>query len=282
MFGLKLTKQQTIFVVVVIFLDLIILILNYLFLRDIPGVYSSVLLICAILVALPFIIFKYTEYSKIKQIEDNFPLFLTDFVEAVRSGMPLPQALKHVSKNDYGELSKHIRKIAAQMDWGIPFDTALLSFSRRSGSKIVGRIVSTIIESHRVGGNLSDIFENISETTVEIERLREERKLYLQSQMMTGYIIFFVFLTVLIGLQRFLVPSLAGFSPTGEVELISGGIEGEKLVEEYKSVFRNLIILQGLFAGLVVGKMAEGTVVAGVKHSMILMIGGVIIFMIAT
>ncbi|HDJ96506.1 MAG TPA: hypothetical protein ENG45_00340 [Candidatus Aenigmarchaeota archaeon] len=230
---------------------------------------------------LPIILFKYIRYRKIKEIEDKFPVFLLDFVESVRAGMTLPQALKNVSKNDYGELSKYVKKMAAQIEWGIPFEKVLLSFSKNSGSKLIARMISTIVESHKFGGNLTDIFKGISETSVEIERLREERKIYLQSQMTTGYVIFFVFLVVLIGLQRFLLPGLTEMVKKGEITVI-GGESIENIEEKYKAVFRNLILMEGFFAGLVIGKMSEGTVVAGIKHSFILMVIGIIVFTLAT
>jgi flagellar protein FlaJ len=279
--NLKLRKEQTMIVTVTTLLSITLMILGFIYLREITGVFTSVIMISVILLAFPFILFKYVEYKKTKEIEDNFPLFLSDFVEAVRAGMPLPQALKHISKNNYGALSRYVKKMSAQMDWGIPFDVALESFARSSGSKVVGRVVSTIIESHKYGGNLTDIFEAISETSVEIERLREERRMYLQSQMMTGYLIFFIFLIVLIGLQRFLVPSLSGvggFGIGGERGV--GG--GANLSEQYRTVFLHLVVLEALFAGLVVGKMSEGSAIAGIKHSFLLTIVGTIIFLVAT
>ena len=89
---------------------------------------------------------------------------------------------------------------------------------------------------------------------------------------MTGYIIFFVFLLVMIGLQKFLVPTLGDVS-IGEITSPMEGIE-----TQYNEMFRNLIIIQGLFAGLVIGKMAEASVVAGVKHSLVLLIVGVLVY----
>lgn len=282
MFGdiFKFTRRERILILITFVLSSTIMTLGFLLFREIPGLFSSIILVSLILMALPIIIIRYTRYRKIREIEDKFPVFLLDFVESVRAGMTLPQALKNVSKNDYGELSKYVKKMAAQIDWGIPFEKVLLNFSKNSGSKLIGRMVSTIIESHKFGGNLTDIFKGMSETSVEIERLREERKIYLQSQMTTGYVIFFVFLVVLIGLQRFLLPGLVSMVEKGEISVM--GISHENLAEEYKSVFRNLIIMEGLFAGLVIGKMSEGTVVAGIKHSFFLMIIGMIAFTLAT
>jgi hypothetical protein len=53
-----------------------------------------------------------------------------------------------------------------------------------------------------------------------------------------------------------------------------------KLINDYKAVFRNLIVIQGLFAGLSVGKMSEGAIIAGAKHSLFMMFVGVIAFLV--
>jgi len=51
---------------------------------------------------------------------------------------------------------------------------------------------------------------------------------------------------------------------------------------EYAGLFRNLIILQGFFAGLVIGKMSEGAISSGIKHSLLLAIVGIAIYTIST
>lgn len=261
-------------------LAILIDLVSYLFIFEPGDLLLTVIIISAIIAALPVVVFEYIRYQHVKNLEDRFPQFLIDLVESVRAGMNIPQALKHVSKNDYGPLTPHIRKIAAQVDWGVPLEDALLRFAKRSGSRLIGRMVATIIESHKFGGNLIDIFESISETSLQIERLREERKLYLQSQMTTGYVIFFVFLAVLIGMQRFLIPSLTGISAVKGEKAMK--ISPEELQAQYRFMFRNLVIIQAVFAGLVVGKMSEGSVMAGIKHSFILFVIGFIVFTVAT
>lgn len=256
-----------------------ILLINFLYLRTVTYLFSSINIISLFLFVLPVVMIKYMEHRKVQMIEETFPIFLRDFVESIRGGMTVPHALKSVSKNDYRVLSPYIKKMAAQMDWGIPADKVFLKFSKESKSKLIGRIISSVVESHRFGGNLSDTFEALSNTSLEVERLRAERKLFLNSQMMTGYIVFFVFLGVIIGLERFLVPSLAQVN-TGGMGVMSG--PQEDLTGEYKAIFRNLILIQGLFAGLTIGKMAEGSTISGVKHSMFMMFVGMLVFMVAS
>jgi flagellar protein FlaJ len=256
-----------------------ILLFNFLFLKEFPTIFSSVFIVAIIMLIAPLALIRYYDISKIKSLEDFFPQFMRDLVESVRSGMTLPQAIHSVSENDYGHLTQHVKKLDAQLNWGIPFDKALMNFSKGTRSKLIRRISSTIIESHRFGGNITTVFEAISSTSIEIERLREERRLYLNSQLITGYVIFFVFLAVIIGLQQFLVPTLADVAVE---EVTTAPQTEEAMINEYAGIFRNLIILQGLFAGLVIGKMAEGIIAAGIKHSLILVIIGMIIHTLST
>jgi len=251
---------------------IMIVILAYFLFKDVTGLFSTILILAAIMFVIPIALVKYYDVWRTKALEDFFPQFMRDLVEAIRSGMILPQAVKTVSENDYSHLNPYVKKLNAQLDWGIPFDKALIKFSKSTGSKLIGRIISTIIESHRFGGNLTDIFESVSTASIEIERLREERKLYINSQLITGYIIFFVFLVVIIGLQKFLVPTLTDVT-VGEMTTGTGD-----MVTQYNEIFRNLIILQGLFAGLVIGKMSEGAVVSGIKHSLLLLIVGILVY----
>ncbi|MEM5804987.1 MAG: type II secretion system F family protein [Candidatus Aenigmatarchaeota archaeon] len=258
---------------------IILLLINFLIFQSIANIFFAINLIAGFILVFPLILVFYLKYKVKKEMEENFPVFLRDFVESIRSGLTIPQAFKSVSKNDYRSLNPYIKKMAAQLDWGIPVDEVLLRFSKATKSKIIGRIVSSVIESHRYGGNLANTFQALSETAVEIERLRAERRLYLQSQLITGYIIFFVFLAVIIGLEKFLVPSLTqttGITGAG----LTTQAQQEVLAKEYKIIFRNLVLLQGFFAGLTVGKMAEGAIIAGIKHSIFMIFVGGFVFTI--
>jgi len=253
---------------------------NYFHLSTIITFSSTLYLISVVLCAGPIIFIKFKEQSRVKQLEENFPSFLRDFVETTRSGMAIPQAFKVVSNNNYGSLTPYVKKMASQLDWGISVEKVLMKFSKESKSRLIGRIISSVIESHRFGGSLTDTLESLSKTALEVEKLREERKLYMNSQLITGYIIFFVFLGVMVGLEKFLVPSLGQVSNTAS---LTGLTETEAATQsdfaiQYKEIFRNLILIQGLFAGLTVGKMAEGAMLTGIKHSLFMMFVGILVF----
>ncbi len=211
---------------------------------------------------------QYNKYRLDKEIEERFPDFLRDVAQNMKAGMTLPQAVIATKKTDYGLLDPYLDKIAVQIDWGIPFDKILESFAKNK-TQVIKRTVSVINEAIRGGGNIAQILDAIGRSISEINELRKERQSSTYSQMLTGYIIFFVFLGVLVSLQTFLIPSM---------NLTSAGFTGVMI--EYGILFRQLILIQGFFSGLVIGKMADGRIISGLKHSIALMILGYIVLSI--
>ncbi|HID18938.1 TPA: type II secretion system F family protein [Candidatus Bathyarchaeota archaeon] len=257
---------------------------SWLYLQPFPTLFQAVIAFSLGLAVAPVLLTYYVSYRRKKEMEEMFPVFMRDFVEAVRGGMNVPQAFERISKNDYRSLSPLIKKIAAQLEWGIPLEKVMRNFVKATGSRSIGRVVSSIIESHRFGGNLADTFEALSGAATEIDRLRKERTLYLQSQIITGYVVFFVFLGVMVALIRFLVPTLAEAGPVG-LGVLRGGeeraVEAGQMAAAFRDIFFHLILIQGLFAGLSVGKMAEGSILPGLKHSLIMISLGALVFLFA-
>ena len=211
---------------------------------------------------LPYFMSIYSKYVENLEIERKFSDFLVDVKNGIKSGMTLPQAIKSTKGNNYGALTKYVKMIIAQVDWGIPFEKILYNFSK-GRTENTKRMISTIIETHKGGGNISEILEYVVKASSEIQRLKDERKSELYSQVITGYVIFYVFLGIILSLHVYLLPSLSSLSQSSF---------------RYDNMFRWLIIIQGFFSGLVVGKMSEGRIVAGLRHSLIFVLTGYVIF----
>ena len=247
-----------------------------------PGIFKivepMVNLAGAMTAIVPPVLIFYTRYKNSKEMEAQFIVFISDFTNAIDSGMTLPLALRYCIRKDYGVLSPHIRSIASQVDWGIPFREALRMFSEKVSAPPVKRAITTIIETYKVGGKISDTLRAVGESLMEINKIKAERSVSVQSQILTSYLIFFVFIFILVILQSFLIPAL---TPKGEIVGITnlGGATAPEIFPP--EIFVNFILIQGFFAGLATGKMAEGSVVAGFKHSIVLITIGYSIFSLA-
>jgi len=223
---------------------------------------------------MPIALVYYKRYKIIRTYEDKYPEFLRSVVEGLKGGMSLPIAINCAAQNNYGMLTPAIKRLVAQMSWGINFEDALANFSTSLDSPIITRSVSTIIECHRSGGNIGEVLSSVSTSMIEIEKLRRERSMMISSQMMTGYIIYIVFILVMIGMREFMLCGFTQQSVSAVGETIFEGVKTEGVSEKYGTMFTHLAIIQGFFAGLVIGKLSEGHISAGAKHSMIMALVG--------
>ncbi len=227
------------------------------------------------LTAAPIMYVKYNQYIAQKKMEEKFPEFLRDVVEGTRAGMSLPQAIQNTETGSYGPLDEKVEKMNAQLDWGIPFDQVLKNFGEETGSDVVKRSVDTIIQAYESGGHIQDVLESVGDNIRSIKQLKEQRESQLYGEMITGYIVYFIFIGILIALMNFLLPNLAsaqeamgdgGFSAFGG----GGGGSLQENITLYEDWFQRLVFIQALFSGLIIGKLAEGELKAGFKHMAIL------------
>ena len=112
-----------------------------------------------------------------------------------------------------------------------------------------------------------------------IKKIKEERKSNAYTQTIQGYIIYFFFVFIMIVLQVYLIPKLGtvgGELGQGLGTIGISGLGGGSTIS-FDSIFIATIIVQGLFAGLMLGKFAEGDYKSGLKHSLIMVIGGYLI-----
>lgn len=254
-----------------------LLAVNITFFPGEPFVFSMLNLVAGLIAVLPSLFLFYARFRRKKEIEEQFLVFIGDVTEAINAGMTLPLALLHTSKKEYFSLSPFVNALAAQVDWGIPFQKALDIFAKKADSAPIRRSIETIIQTYKVGGKISDTLNAISESLLTLDKIKKERVASVHSQIITSYIIYFVFILILVLLQVFLLPSLLPQSISG-----IGGTSITPLQNIFSSSFINFIVIQGFFAGLVTGKMAEGSVAAGVKHSVLLIAIGYTIFSFAS
>ena len=259
----KLTMQTKIILLLTI-IGMIVFIVNF-FLGEASMLIN---LFAVAIVAVGPIVIEYNKYREKKEIEERFPDFLRDITQNIKTGMTLTQAIKATKKSYYGVLTPHVTTMIVKIDWGIPFHIILKDFSKEQ-TPLIKKTVSTILETYKGGGDITEILDSASRTIREINRIRKERSSGIYSQMMTGYIIFFIFIGILIIFKNYLLEELVGFVSGGTV-----GVDYESLELIYSNAFQLLIIIEGFFSGLIVGKMAEGSMVAGLKHSFILLLVG--------
>ena len=223
------------------------------------------LIFISILVAItPFAILDYIDYNWRKSVDAQLPELFRSIVQAQETGMTLPQALEEAAKRDYGPLTGELRKMTVQISWGATFEEALLAFGKRVGTVLTLRTVPMIIEAGRSGGHVEKVFEpmgNFIQTTLLLEK---ERKAQTRPYIAIIYVALFVFLFTIAILFKTFFTGVDGLSL----------FHTKSSASDLKSIFLHLSLVQGFFGGLVAGKMGEGSISAGLKHSVLMMLMG--------
>lgn len=272
-----------------IVIAIILLIVAY-FSNDIGVMGNSVLLSSLILVFV-FSFFEYKKYREFKDMEEKFPIFLRDLMEAINRGISMPKAIVILSKYDYGALNPEIRKMAHQITWHIPFNKVLeRAAERMKKSKRISTALRILKETYISGGNTISVLTSLSEAFETLEEIGKERKSLLNQYVLMTYAISFIFLVIIVVLQRILIPIISkpemSMGGTGTPCMSCSGIECF-LCEFYRitafsifgarednfyyiAIFFYLPLVQAFFAGLVAGQISEGSIRAGLKHSIIL------------
>ncbi|MBT6045127.1 type II secretion system F family protein [Candidatus Woesearchaeota archaeon] len=257
--------------IVLIALDVVLLLKTRLF--------FPVLIITLLLSSLHFWIDFFSELKRQKAIELMFLNFTRSLVESVKSGVSIPRSIQNVSKKNYGPLTPYIQKLAHQIEWGIPTRKALQTFSEDTENKVIKRSISLMVEAEQSGGDITDILSSVVGSVVSIKKMKEERKAMIHSQVVQGYIIYFVFIGIMLALDLWLFPQLGKTSAASAGSI--GGLGGISLGGagsfDLGPVFFTLIIVQGFFAGIMIGKFSEGTLKTGLLHSLIMMVSAALI-----
>jgi archaeal flagellar protein FlaJ len=287
-----------------IIIGIFVLIVDFSLFRETTTFVPLIIIALTIGWAMPWLDY-FQEGLRRKEIETRFLDFVRNLAGAIKSGMPVSRSITHISKMDYGSLSPYVRKLGHQVEWAIPVHKAMLFFSNSTKSDIIRRAIATVIEAEQSGGNMEDVLTSITESLIEIKKIKEQRRASVHSQIVQSYIIFFIFIGVMLVVQNMLVPYLVGgdsgdgsalFSSSGGSAL--GGISApstgsssslslvvdikfdslgsfvrslSKWFVSLRGVFVMLSLIQGFFAGIIIGKMAEGDLTNGLKHSLILM-----------
>jgi len=221
------------------------------------------------IIAIPFVITTILQTKEEAEKEQLFLEFTRNLVESVRTGTPISKSIINMRKKPFGVLSKHIEKLGNQISLGIPLKDALEIFAKDVNNETVTRTITLIAQAERSGGTIGEILESVAKAVNISDKLKKERKATISTLVTQGYIIFFVFLIIVMVMQFYIIPMITGMA--GSISLSSGGLTtggtSETSALDASQAFLYLMIIQGIFSGLTIGKLSDGRLMAGLKHS---------------
>jgi flagellar protein FlaJ len=199
-------------------------------------------------------------------VERMLPSFVLDLAEIRKTGLAPEKCIEQLSTRNYGELSKHVKRMATQVSWGVPLSKVIKDFGKDVNSWYVSSIGFILLEVVEIGGGTTSLFTSLAEFTQRSKELEKERKSMFRPYIFMPYIgaVLTIASTVLIiTLMTTQLNSLAS-SGTG---IVTVRVADTKSLTE---IMLMAAVFQGWLMGIVGGKMAEWSIGAGYKHASIL------------
>jgi len=242
--------------------------------------------IAVVIAIAPFMLNLLKESKREEEVSKMFLEFSRNLAESVVTGTPVSKSIINMTNKNYGALNPYIKKMANQITLGIPVNIAMRTFAEDVDNKVIKRAVALMREAEKAGGEIDYILASVASSIAEVEKLKKERKAAMFNLVMQGYIIFFIFIGIMLVMEFKILPLTYGTGVGGgifgsaDITEIGAGVataSSRLSAEEISRMFLYLLLTQGFFAGLVIGKLGEGTLKSGIKHSFILTIAAFLI-----
>ena len=231
-----------------------------------------VFIACGVVVGLilPAFIFILQGVRK-NEIDRALPLVLEEISEGLLSGMTLIESIEEASKKDHGWLTRELKILVSQMSWGISMETAFRNLSERIGTEMAQKTTALLLASIELGGDLRTTFLSTSNFLRKMLEARDDRNSELKPYLTIIYVTLIVFLAMMVMLYGSLQQLLDLQGPIVKIMMTKS---------QLKILLFDLAILEAFFGGLVASKLTEGTIFPGLKHSILMLLMNIVVFLI--
>lgn len=134
----------------------------------------------------------YLKNAKAKRM-DLFDRQLTEALvimgNCLRSGLSFEQALNSISRDMPEPISKEFSRVSKEVKLGITMEDALENIAKRIESQDLMMVISAVLIQRQVGGNLSEVLDNVSETIRERLKIKASIKVLTASGRVSGMIV---------------------------------------------------------------------------------------------
>ncbi|MHB1125746.1 MAG: type II secretion system F family protein [Bacillota bacterium] len=123
---------------------------------------------------LPHIVLNIACHRRLQRFESQIGDSLVILANSLRAGFSFLQAMDMVSKEMPDPISVEFSRALREMNFGASTEEALMRMGARVGSGDLDLVVTAVLIQRQVGGNLSEVLNNISFTIRERNRIKGE------------------------------------------------------------------------------------------------------------
>ena len=149
--------------------------------------------------AMPYMHVRRKKRKRLLKLESQLPDAIDSLSRAARAGHPLSEGMRMASEEAPEPLATEFRVMVEELRFGIPFEDALMSFGDRLEIMDVRILITAILVQKEVGGNLTEILEQIAQTMRARFTLRRQVRVYTAQGRMSGYTL--AALPILVGMM---------------------------------------------------------------------------------
>ena len=237
--------------------------------------YETILVGLFAINAFPYTIANEIRSFRVRRLENELPEFLKQLASLNESGLTIVAALRVLSTTNLGALTSEVINIRKDIEWGRLVTEALQRFEARVGSAVVSKVVSILIKALESTDNIkAALFTAATDAEMYLEfRKRMSNEMFVYTIIV--YMTFAVFLFTIVVLSENFISIFARIETP---QSFTGASFTLPDVEMLTRLFYHTTLLNGFFSGLVAGVMGSGSVRAGIKHSLLMVVVSLVVF----
>jgi len=236
---------------------------------------ETILIALFALNAFPYTIANEIRSFRVRRLENELPEFLKQLASLNESGLTIVAALRVLSTTNLGALTSEVINIRKDIEWGRLVTEALQRFEARVGSAVVSKVVSILIKALESTDNIkAALFTAATDAEMYLEfRKRMSNEMFVYTIIV--YMTFAVFLFTIVVLSENFISI---FTKIETPQTFTGASFSLPDVKMLTRLFYHTTILNGFFSGLVAGVMGSGSIRAGIKHSLLMVVTSLVVF----
>jgi archaellum biogenesis protein FlaJ (TadC family) len=227
------------------------------------------------------------EMHRIRAFERAFAQFLFEMADAMRGGIDPAKAVVELAKTHTNILAKNLRVAADSVRLGRPFEAILHEMVAPMRSRLITRYAGLIADASSIGGETATVVYRAAKDMDDFVKIEEERAQQLMLPVAVIYIAFGVLMAVLFALL-YIAPTLGtlnvSFLGLGTPLNGAGGGAATAVPRlafpTLKERFFELMLINGLGTGAIIGAFTEGRARYGILHSLGLVAATAVAFVI--
>ena len=138
---------------------------------------------------LPFLLMNIKTGKRIKLFNRQLGDALILIANSLRTGYSFMQALDMVAKEMKPPISSEFARTVKEMNLGTTTESALGNMAKRINSEDLDLVLTAVLIQRQVGGNLSEVLDNIARTIRERVRIRGEIKTLTAQGRLSGFVV---------------------------------------------------------------------------------------------